>query len=513
MTAQGNTQENSRTGNSVRNLAFSMIGKMADLIARFVLRTVFIRVLTAEYLGLSGLFSNILSFLSLAELGVGTAITFSLYKPIAEGDSHQISILMNIYRKAYIAIGIVVLAAGTALTPFLPYFISEMPDIPNINLIYFLFVLNSAISYFYSYKSAFISANQKNFIVTNNTYLFSVLTSLIQMGILMTTHNYILYLVIQVILTFAANVRISHIADRMYPVLQERTDEKLDDSSRKTILSNIGAMIFQKIGMTVVFSTDNLLLSKMFGLVIEGLYSNYSMIINAVESILYQFFNAIIASVGNLRVTSDQARQIDVFYIVLFMNFWLYSFCAVAFGTMINPFIRIWIGDKYFMDTICVVFIILNFYLKGIRNSCSTFDNSYGLMNRNRYVPIPECVINIVASILIAEWVGPSGIFIGTTVSTVLTSLWREPYVLFKYGLKTSWRKYWMRFALYAGLTLAMYAATELAADWLHAGFIGRLLCVCIIPNLIIIAVFSRTSEFRYLRDLAGRFGKKALRH
>ena len=502
MTAQN---PESRTGNSVRNLMFSMIGKMADLIARFVLRTVFIQTLTQEYLGLSGLFSNILSFLSLAELGVGTAITFSLYKPIEENDEHQIAILMRIYRKAYIIIGIVVLAVGSLLTPFLPYFIETMPDIPHLNLIYLLFVLNSGISYFYSYKSSFITANQKNYVVTNNSYLFSVITSIAQMIILKVSHNYIAYLVIQVILTFLTNVRISHLADRMYPVLKEKTDDQLDEASKHTILSNVGAMIFQKIGMTVVFSTDNLLLSKLFGLVVEGLYSNYSMIINAVESVLYQFFNAIIASIGNLRVTADEQRQNEVFYIVFFLNFWLYAFCAIAFGVLIDRFVVIWVGESYLMETVCVVFIVINFYLKGMRNSCSTFDNSYGLMNYNRYVPIPECIINIVTSVFIAEWIGPAGIFIGTTISTITTSLWREPYVLFKYGLKSSVAKYWKRFMLYAALTLGMYGLTMWIIGITHAGFVISILLVILIPNLIIILLFYRTSEFAYVKNLAGK--------
>ena len=299
----------SRTKNSIINLSFSLAGQFLNLLSKFLLRTVFVATLGKEYLGLSGLFTNILSLLSLAELGVGTAITFSLYKPIAQQNENQLIALMRVYKKAYICIGLFVLFAGALLTPFLSYFIKDMPDIPYIRMIYLLYVGNSGISYFYSYKASFIAANQKNYIVTNNQYLMNMLCALAQACALFFLHNYLIFLGMQVIFTIASNIRISKIADREYPILTRRTKIALDFNTKRMILSNIGAMVFHKIGAIVVFSTDNILLSKMFGLSIVGVYSNYCLIFNGIESILNQFFQSITASIGNLKADAEKGKQ------------------------------------------------------------------------------------------------------------------------------------------------------------------------------------------------------------
>lgn len=498
-------KQESRLANSVRNFGFSTFGKMADILARFILRTVFIRYLTAEYLGLGGLFGNILSFLSLAELGVGTAITFSLYEPIAKNDEHKIIQLMDLYRRAYIAIGLIIFVFGTALTPFLSLFVKDLPHIPYIHVIYLLFVANSAFSYFYSYKSAFISANQKSYIVSNNTYLFNVLNAIVQAIVLIISKNYVAFLVVQLIFTFISNLRISMIADQKYPILKQHSKEQLDAETKAKIHQNIRALVLQKLGMTIVFSTDNLLLTKMFGLLIEGYYSNYTLYINAVESLLYQFFHAITASVGNLNVNSDRKHQIEVFYRVFFVNFWMYGFSAIAFGCLLAPFMHIWAGKEYLLDELCTFLIVLNFYLKGIRSTASTFDNSFGLMNYNRYVPIPECVINIGASIYFAKVIGPAGIFLGTTLSTITTSLWREPYVLMKYGLNSSFAQYAKRFMMYFVIVMFLWGLTRTIILVTGVNFVMSFIIVMIVPNLFMLLLFYRSDEFKYFIKLTQR--------
>ena len=495
-----------RTKNSIRNIAFSYIGQIVNLIVKFALRTVFIYTLGKEYLGISGLFTNILSLLSLAELGIGTAITFCLYEPIAKHDEEKIAILMRIFKKAYTVIGIIVLVAGTSLTPFLNFFIKDMPDIPHISLIYLLFVFNSGISYFYSYKQTYIIANQKAYITTNNTYLMAFVAAIFQAVSLLAFKNYLLYLIIQVIFTFLANVRISRIADKMYPELAIRTDEQLDDNTKHLLLSNVGALVFHKIGALIVFSTDNLLLSKIFGIIIVGLYSNYTLIIQAVQSLENQFFNSITASIGNLGVDADSKHQEDVFFIIFFLDFVMSSCATVVLGSILDPFISLWAGSDYVMTIDCVIFIILNFYLTSMRQAAMTFDTAYGLAMYYKYMPIPESTINLVSSIIFAELFGPVGIFIGTTLSSLCTCIWIEPRVLFKYGLKDSGRKYLFIYLLYGGITVFMLVLSRFACGLIPltgwSALILKALISVAIPVTFIVVIFSKSKEFLYLKVL-----------
>ena len=249
----------SRTSNSIRNIKYAIFGQGIGIIISFFSRMVFVRILSAEYLGLNGLFTNILSILSLAELGVGPAIVYSMYKPLAEKNEYKLKALMSLYRKAYITIGIVIAVIGLTFTPFLDFFIKDIPNIPNIKLIYLMFVANSSISYFFSYKRSLIIAGQKRYIATFYRYSFYFLLNIAQIIALLLTKNYILYLGLQIISTFLENVCVSNKADRLYPFIKTKGDERLDKAEKYTIVRNVKAMIFHKVGGTVINGIDNLL--------------------------------------------------------------------------------------------------------------------------------------------------------------------------------------------------------------------------------------------------------------
>lgn len=526
--------KDSRTVNSIKNYVLAEMGQILTLVLKFIVRSVFIYTLSADFLGLSGLFSNILQVLSLAELGIGVAITYSLYRPIAENDEEQIIKIMRLFKKVYTVIGIIVLLVGSAITPFLKYLINDMPDIPNLSLIYILYVVNTGISYFYSYKATFISAKQRNYIVTNNQYLCNILCSAVQCLVLLLTHDYLFYLVTQVAFTLLTNIRISKIADREYPFLKRKVDGKLPESTIKEIKSNVGATFIHKVGSIIVFSTDNLLLSSMFGLTIVGLYSNYTLIVTALEGILNQFFTAITASVGNLGVSEDREHQINVYNIIFFVNFWMYSFATIGLGVLVQPFITLWVGDDYLMSSICVLFIVTNFYLKGMRQTNMTFLTSYGLAPKYKYMPILECLINLGASILLGKLFGPVGIFIGTTLSTLFTCFWIEPYILFKYGFdtfgleiakkdkarksiileKTPIILYVKDYILYTVFTVASYYLIVEIVNTLRLGtvigFIIRCLLVVIVPNGLIVLLFHNSKEFKYLLNILNRLRRRS---
>lgn len=388
-----------RTKKSVFNFLTALVGQMISLILSLIARMVFTRYMAQEYLGLSGLFTNLLSMLSLVELGIGPAITFSLYKPLAENDIEQVKSLMYLFKKAYQIIGIFILVAGAFLTPFYPFFIKDTSSVTSLDLIYLLYVANTGISYFFSYKTTLIIADQNQYIRNLGHYSFFLLTNAVQILILIYTQNYIFFLISQTILTFGENLFLSSIADRMYPYLKEKNVKKLKKVELEPIIRNIKAMVFHKIGSIVVNSTDNLLISKFLGLAVSGLYANYALILNALNTILAKVFDAVLASVGNLNA-SENVRGLQVVYDRLyFLSFWLYGFSSICLFCLVQPFIEVAFGKQYLLDSLTAIALVVSFYTAGMRHAPNVIRSAAGLYYRDWPKPIFESIVNFVASI------------------------------------------------------------------------------------------------------------------
>lgn len=499
--------EQSRTKNSIKNISFSFGTYAISLILSLINRLYFVQLLSNEYLGLNGLFSNILNFLSLAELGVGGAINFALYTPISEGDTERIKSLMRLYKRFYVAIGIIILVTGGCLAPVLPVLIKDMPEeIPQLTQYYLLYVISSGISYFYTYKRSLIICNQKEYLSSITTAIAKILITVLQIILLWLTHSYAVYLLVSIILTVGENICISKIADRMYPYLKDKTVKKLPTELVLDIKKNIGAMVFHKIGAAVVFSTDNIIISQFVGLAAVGLYSNYTLVINSVNSIMGRVFTAIIASVGSLIAANDVEHTEEVFHRVLFLNYWIRSFCTIAFFCLIQPFITLWIGDKYLLNMDTVIIITLNFYFGGMRTAVNTFKDASGLFWYDRYKPLIEGVLNLVLSIPLAIRYGVAGVLLGTIGSTLLVPFWFEAYILFKYLFhKRIWR-YIGKQILFAIATLSVGGICVICCNMIHGdnilSFISRILICAVLPNLCMVVLWHRTEEFGYFLEI-----------
>lgn len=491
-----------RTENSLRNLIAAFIGQLFGVIISFIARIFFIRYLGSEYLGLDGLFTNILTILSLAELGVGSAMTFSLYEPIANNDKEKIKSLMRVYKLAYRLIGIIVIILGIGMLPIYRNFMNEVPDIANLNIIFLLFAFNTAISYFYAYKKSLIVCDQKKYITTIVKYICYFILNALQIVVLVITHNYILFLICQVIFTFIENVVNSIKADKMYPYLKEKNIEKLDDKEKDKIKKNVFAMLFHKIGSVIVNSTDNIIISKYVGLIQLGLYSNYYMVTNALVIITNQVFDAIVASVGNLGTTKDLKKIVTTFNRTFLLNFWIFGLLSCTLAVIFNDFITIWLGEEYIFEIYTVYIIVISFYLRGIRRSCITFRDALGIFWYDRYKPVIECIINIVVSIILAKTMGVMGVFIGTIISTVTTSLWVEPLVLYKYGFKEKLREYFKKFTVYSFIGIIAFFVMNyicgLITEISIISFILKGIICVILFNIVFIFCLYRTEEFKY---------------
>lgn len=496
----------SRTTNSLRNIKYSLIGQVVSLLANFLTRMIFVRVLSAEYLGINGLFTNILSILSFAEMGIGQAIVYSMYKPLSDKNEDTLIGLMDLYKKAYIYIGLTILILGGSLTPFLSFFIKEMPNIDHIKIIYILFVINTASTYFFSYKRSFLIADQKKYIDAFYHYMYFTIRSILQIAILLITKDFLLYLIVQVIITIIENITISLKVDKLYPFLNSRKVISLDTNIKKSIIVNTKAMVFHKLGAVVVGGTDNLIISKFVGIVTVGLYSNYLLIIGALRQIFNIVFQSMIASIGNLGVTENNEKKLLVFSSIDLIGAWIYGFASICLIILFNPFIRLWLGEDYLFPPNVVLLIVISFYLSGRRKSVLAFRDALGLFWYDRYKPFFESIVNLVVSIYLAISLGISGVLLGTIISTLTTSFWIEPKVLYKYGLKSTVKSYFLKYVYYTIVIIVVGVITWLISSYFATNtltsFIGKILVSIILPNIMFGLVFWKNKEFQYLLNI-----------
>ena len=510
-----------RTQNSIRNVLSAMIGQLGGILVNLLARVFFLHYLNQTYLGLNGLFTNVLTMLSLVELGVGPAMAYSLYKPLADHDVERLKSHMAFYKKAYVTIGLAIAALGLAFLPFYTVFMDEVPDIPHLNTIYLLFVANTVVSYFYSYKRSLIICDQKKYIETAVHYGAYFLLNVVQIIFLALTKNYVVFLTLQVLSTWLENFILARKADKLYPFLREKNVKPMDKTDSQVIFRNVAAMSMHKVGAVVVNSTDNILISKLIGLASAGLYSNYYTIIHPLQTITNQIFESIVASVGNLTATvkdGNVEHLMETFYDVFFFAFWIFTFCSICLLNLLHPFIEfMWLRNRgWLLDNTTLYVLVLNFYLYGMRRPVLTFRDATGAFWNDRFKPIFESIINLVASILLAKPFGIAGIFLGTLVSTVTTSLWVEPMVLYHNVFYAHMRKYFARFCSYTAVGLVICVITT----WLcsHVGYslisiLPRALICLTVPNLLLLAVFYRTKEFQYFRRLGKAMLGKVKRH
>lgn len=475
------------------------------LVLSFVSRTVFIQTLGADYLGVNGLFSNVLSILSFAELGIGHAIIFSLYKPIAIGDRDKIASLMGLYKKCYRVIGIVIAVVGLGVTPFLGLIIKNKPDIPeNLILLYWLFLADTVISYFFVYKRSIIIADQKNYVALLISQVVSIAKVVAQITFLYLTHNFILYLLIQIGTTFLGNVITSIVADRMYPYLKEKAPP-LAKEERKGIFKNVRALAMYKFGSVVLNGTDNILVSALVGVREVGLVSNYMLFNTSCKTILTKVTEAFTASVGNLNAIGDEKKKYEVFNKLFLIVVWIYGFASVGLATVANPLIKVWLGEDYLLSQIVSIAIVSEFYFSGIQFAAYTYRTTLGYFVQSRFVPIWMAFLNIVLSILFCKWIGLPGIFFATPISRICGTSIVDPYLIYT---KTFHKTPFIYWAKYVGYTLIVFAigilcnfvVEHIAVNgWL--GVIIQILVVTVIFNAVMLMIFCKTKVFRDLTE------------
>lgn len=435
-----------RTENSKRNMIVMTICRFSTLFFEFISRSVMISVLGIEYLGISGLFVNIISLLSLAELGVGSAMIYGLYKPLSEDNRVLIGSYMLIYKKAYRLIGTMMIVLGLLFLPFLPKIISNSESIPQLNLIYLLFLWNSASSYFFSFNQSLLQADQKIYLVKWYTELFKMAKVILQCTVLVITKSYIFFLVLEIINTIITNAVVFYKTNKLYPFLKEKSmPVPLPEQEKKELIRNIFAGFCHNIGGFTVNGVDNLIITAFIGLTTVGIYGNYTLILAGITAFTGILTSSIQGSIGNYMAVEGNEDREGFFLKIDFILYSVALFCAICLLNLSNPFISdLWIrSEEFLFDTSVVFVIIFNYYISGLRRPALLFRDVMGLFYYDRYKPFFEGMVNLMLSLWFVQNIGVVGVILSTILTNIFICLLVEPYVLYTHGFQKKATSYY----------------------------------------------------------------------
>lgn len=492
--------ENSRTHNSLRNIGFGIINRIISIVFPFIVRTIFIKVLGEEYLGLNSLFSSILQVLNLADLGFASAIVASMYRPIAEKNVEKVSALMALYRKLYKFIGLGILAVGVIITPFVGCLINGAPpQSVNIYVLWILYLANTVVSYlFYAYKVSLINAHQRNDITEKIGAACRVAFSVLQIVVVVAFKNIYLYVFLTVLNSIAYNLWCARECNKRYP--QYVCSGELDKETKKQISKNVGALALQKIGNTVSVSLDSIVISAFLGLRTVAIYGNYYYIVSAVATFVNLIYGAITASIGNSIVTESREKNWQDLKKFFFLNTWLIGWCSICFICLFQDFMTIWMGKELLFGIGTVLCLVLRFYFEQIRKVILTYKDAAGMWWADKWRPIVGCIVNLILNIVMVKTIGVVGVMLSTVISYAFVEIPWETHALFKNYFGNNEKRYYIQlltstFCIFISGTATYFLCSIINCSPIISLIIKGVLCV-IIPNLIFALLNIRNSDF-----------------
>lgn len=503
-----------RTKNAKKNIIVGMADKVICIVLPFFVKTIIINVVGADYLGLNSLFSSILQVLNLSELGFSSAVVYSMYKPIADGDTDAVCALLNLYRKVYRIIGCIIAAVGLGLMPFLPNLINgEVPNGLNLYILYILYLINTVSSYWlFAYKHSILQAHQRTDVESWVHLTTQVGVYVAQILVLCLAENYYLYVMAFPIFTVINNILVSIQVDKLYP--QYSCMGKLDATTVSDIKRQIAGLMVSKICQTTRNSFDSIFISAFIGLTATAIYSNYYYIMNAVIMLLSVIGTSIVAGVGNSLVTESVEKNYNDLKKIDFLYMWISGWCAICLLCLYQPFMKMWVGDELMEPMIVVVLFCLYFYALKMGDMKSVYIQASGMWWQLRKRAIAETVANLVLNVLFVHWFGVAGIIAGTLISLLVISFGLGSHLVFKHYFKNGklhsffayHTKYFLVTAVIAGITYVVTSRINIS------GIIGLLLkmCVCLVlPNILYTLIYFKTAQFAESMKFAKRIIKK----
>lgn len=478
----------SRKKNAILNILIGYLAQIGVLILSFVGRKIFLEFLSIEYLGINGLYSNILTVLSLAELGLDSAVVYSLYKPVATGDVDLTYSLIKYFKKIYYGVAVGIFVLGLMLVPFLRIIIKSDLATSDLIFYYILFLINTVSSYLVAHKVALLSASQEQRIQKITTLISSLILQIVHIVVLIIWRNYYIYIITTVFNTLLYNYILSIICDKIHPEL--KGNHRIVKIDKTPIITRIKHTFMYKLGVVAINNTDNILISSLVSTAAVGLYSNYYTVVSAFQGFVSVITTSMISGVGNLAAGGNKKRQYEIFQILLLLYHFIAALGGIGFGLLFNNLIKLWLGNKYIFSVKTVAIISFNYYVTCAINPVWMYREANGLFKEVKYLMLIRAALNIFFSLAFGMAWGTFGILFATLVSLILTSFWYEPQILFRKVFEKSSVYYWIKQAKYFLLTVISLTVCSYVVSFLGDSFLS-LMAKTIIVGVITIIIFA----------------------
>lgn len=499
-----------RTKNATRNIIWGVIEKIVGIILPFLSRTLFIYFLGAEYLGLNSLFTSILSVLSLAELGMGSALVFSMYKPIAEDDKDTICALLNLYKKVYRIIGTIILVAGLCITPFIEFFIKgkSYPADINIYVIYLIYLFNTCCSYFmFAYKVSLLDAHQRRDVTSKITLVLTVSQQIVQMILLVAFRNYYAYVLIQPIFVVLANLIRSYKVDKLYP--KYKCKGNISPELKSDIKKKIVGLLSYKIYGVVFSAVDTIVISKFLGLTTLAIYQNYNYILTSVAGFVSVLTASLTAGIGNSLAVESRDKNYNDLKKFFFLYSWIIGWCSVCFVCLFQHFMVLWIGEALTFTIDTMVIIVINFMINKMADIAYEYRVAAGLWWEDRFRPIIAAIVNLSLNIYMVQRIGMNGVILSTLICTIVINIPWGTHILFKIYFRRSPKEYYSKFIQKVIVTTIVAIFTYFTCDLLpDTGLIPLLIkgiICCIVPNILFWLAYCREKEYSEAKKIMSK--------
>jgi O-antigen/teichoic acid export membrane protein len=490
-----------RSKNAIRNIKTGLLEKIVLMICPFIVRTVFIYTLGADYLGLNSLFSSILIILNMTELGIGSAIIFSMYQAIAADDFETINALLHYYRHLYRRIGLIMLGLGAILIPFLPYLIhGEVPADINLIAVYLIFLIDSACGYFiFAHYTSLFYAFQRNDVLQIVNIVVSFLKYASQCFILLVVRNYYVFAITMPVFTAINSLVIGIAAKKGYPEI--RPHGSVSKDTIKKIRERVSGVLADKILGIARNSFDTVFVSMFFGLAAVAVYGNHLYVMNAITSILLVLLSAIVAGIGNSIAIESVEKNYSDMKRINFIYMWLASCCTVCLICLYSPFMKLWAGEEMVLPMSSVILFSSVFYILKMCDVRYTYVQGTGLWKEIRPFSIAEAILNIVLNYVLGKRFGINGIILATAFSLFAVNFCLRSTVLFgHYFSHKELKEFYSSHCLYALVTavicfISYYVCSHLPETWLWFGV--RIVICALLSNILLMISYRRTKIYK----------------
>lgn len=493
-----------RKKRSLYNLIASLSTYFVSMLFTFITQTAIVKILGIDYSGINGLFTNILTMLSVAELGIGNAIIFKLYKPLSENDYESIKSWMKFYKVCYRYVALFVLLIGLIIIPLVPAIVGETYIRENLYILYVISLIDVALSYVMTYKRSLLYADQKNYIINFVHIGYTTFMSVCQIIIILYTKNYFYFLIVKLIFRFLENIIINAYVNKNYNYIKEPATE-ISEKEKKDIITRIKAIFIQKVSFVVNKGIDNITISFFLGVSMVGYYTNYNLIVTTLCGIVFQIISSFNASIGNLLTENNNSKNYLIYKVINLLNSTLTAICISGFLCCSQTFINIWLGNKYILPFNVILSFAIYIYSDSIRRSITIYKEAAGICKEDRFVYIAMTVINLLFSITLCKLIGISGVILGTAISYLFLIFYSYPKYIFKKVFNKPIIDYYREKLLFIIVIIISSLCSYIISNYLRFGivlnFIIQAIVSCFVTLLVIIITYRKTREYRYFKN------------